>query len=181
MFAQKLMCSLTLRMYMHALFFPPAWSHEFLWNEHKVWKCKHLPAEEKWINSRLKEIVFSLKVNETKRERMRPDNSCWQTNGVYIMHPSRLYSFHKFWGIFFFKHVYYLCCCDFIVPHLVFIFCQNMYCLFLNRAEWMKCMGFNKRSDIFNCIDCTVYTVYCQCHWKTILKTTVVESWSWAS
>lgn len=101
MFAQKLMCSLTLRMYMHALFFPPAWSHEFLWNEHKVWKCKHLPAEEKWINSRLKEIVFSLKVNETKRERMRPDNSCWQTNGVYIMHPSRLYSFHKFWGILF--------------------------------------------------------------------------------
>lgn len=78
---------------------------------------------------------------------------------------------------FFFKYVYYLCCCDFIVPHLVLILCQNMYCLFLNRAEWMKCMGFNKRSDIFNCIDCTVYTVYCQCHWKTILKATVVGSW----
>lgn len=89
-----------------------------------------------------------------RQVRMRSDSCCWQMNVVHIMSTALLCSCHKCSGILFsfFKLLLLLllwfCCTSSCIMIL-----SRLDCLLLNQAGWVKYLGFNKKSDLFDFID----------------------------
>lgn len=88
-----------------------------------VWKCKQPPLQKKW-----NQPAYDIETN-------------------YVMSPALCFCAHfTNYGFFylFFSKMFYYCCRESVVPHLVLLFYQNTYCLFLNHPQSVKCIRFNK-------------------------------------
>ena len=140
-FAQELMCSPTSSMYMHVvcLFFV------------KCAQSLEIPKSpsRRELNQHETQANCSITCSQWERQvRMRSDDCCWQVHVVHIMSTALLCSCHKCsgipWFFFFFSILFLLLLLWFCCTSSCIIILLRLDCLFLNQAEWVKCLGFNK-------------------------------------